>query len=72
MVALKPQFSMFRREDMYGKGADAAVLDFSESKVAESGASGRNGQERREKLLTNRKERRSRKKKGYMGYEDFI
>ena len=32
MVALKPQFSMFRREDMYGKGADAAVLDFSESR----------------------------------------
>ena len=53
MVALKPQFSMFRREDMYGKGADAAVLDFSESKVAESGASGSNGQERREKLLIN-------------------
>ena len=41
---------------MYGKRADAADLDFSESKVAESSASGRNGQERREKLLTNRKE----------------
>ena len=57
---------------MYGKRADAADLDFSESKVAESGASGRNGQERREKLLTNWQERRSRKKKGYMGYEEFI
>ena len=44
MVALKPQFSMFRREDMYGKGADAAVLDFSGSKVAEFGAYGMNGQ----------------------------
>ena len=41
---------------MYGKRADAADLDFSESKGAESSASGRNGQERREKLLTNRKE----------------
>ena len=39
---------------MYGKGTDAAGLDFSESKGAESGASGRNGQERCEKLLTNR------------------
>ena len=36
-----------------GKRADAADLDFSESKVTESGASGRNGQERREKLLIN-------------------
>ena len=53
MVALKSQFSMFWREDMYGKRADAAVLDFSGSKVAEFGASGRNGQERREKLLIN-------------------
>ncbi len=38
---------------MYGKGADAAGLDFSESKAAESGAFGRNGLERREKLLRN-------------------
>lgn len=38
---------------MYGKRADAADLDFSESKVAESSASGRNGQERGEKLLIN-------------------
>ena len=53
MVTLKSQFSMFWRGDMYGKGADAAVLDFSESKGAESGAPGRNGQERREKLLIN-------------------
>ena len=53
MVALKSQFSMFWRGVLYGKGADAADLDFSESKVAEFGASGRNGQERREKLLIN-------------------
>ena len=38
---------------MYGKGADAAGLDFSESKGAESGASGRKGLEKSEKLLTN-------------------
>ena len=44
---------MFWRGVVYGKGADAADLDFSESKVAEFGASGRNGQERREKLLIN-------------------
>ena len=53
MVALKSQFSMFWRGVLYGKRADAADLDFSESKVTESGASGRNGLERSEKLLTN-------------------
>lgn len=56
---------------MYGKGADAAVLDFSESKVAESGASGRNGQERREKLLTNRKEDQE-KRKGIWGMKNLF